>query len=274
MPLAEKVPIYNDLYLRLALALLSAHLIVSFGAEESFFRLLVSWFYYRDLLLSFVISFLLITEVYLITSKLDKYYDWRKYTAERIGLQLVAGLIFPALSAFLLAAGYFALFGINILKTHYPDLIFPVVVIMILLLNVYYLAFYFYRRWQLAENQLPVNPVTEKNKEVIVVHKGTKIIPLPVEMISYIYHDGEYNFLRTFDREDYLLSQPLDELQQQLQAKQFFRANRQIIVNFSACRHFEAMDFGKLKLLVHPEIKSEIIISQKRAKQFKEWISR
>jgi len=47
-----------------------------------------------------------------------------------------------------------------------------------------------------------------------------------------------------------------------------------MIVNFRACRHFEPLEFGKLKLIVAPETKEPVIISQKRAKGFKEWIER
>jgi hypothetical protein len=270
---------YNDIYFRIILALLAAHIIVSFGAKESLFLLLISWFYYRSLLLSFIIAFLLINEVYWATIKLDKRYDWKQHTAERIGLQLLFGLTLPSVTAFLLATIYFAMFGYNILNTYYLQFDFPVIVIMILLLNVYYLAFYFYRQWQMAESKVVTTGIvnkeeTHKGKEVFVVQQGVKNIPLPIETICYFYHDGEYNFVRTCDREDFMIVQALDEIQQQLPGKQFFRVNRQMIVNFTACQHFEQSDFGKLELFVTPATKYPVIISQKRAKQFKEWIGR
>src|ERR1700740_421142 len=93
---------YNDLYFRIILSLIAAHIIVTFGARESLFLLLISWYYYRDLLLSFIIAFLLISEVYLATVKLDKNFDWQRQTAKRIGMQLAFGLTLPSLSAFLL----------------------------------------------------------------------------------------------------------------------------------------------------------------------------
>ncbi|RKR80711.1 LytTr DNA-binding domain-containing protein [Mucilaginibacter gracilis] len=266
---------YNDLYFRIILALLAAHTILWFAAKESIFQLWTSWFYYRDMALSFLIAFLLISEVYLATSKLDKKYDWKQYTAERIGLQVTFALVMPCITAFLLAAGYFRIFHLNILETDYIKLDFPVIVILIILLNVYYLAFYFYRQWQLAESkQISVEKPLRKVRETFVVQKGAKNIPLPVETISYFYHDGQYNFLRTKEREDFMVNQPLDEVQKVLPDSLFFRVNRQMIVNFNACQHFEPIEFGKLELIVTPTTKEQIVISQKRAKQFKEWISR
>jgi hypothetical protein len=275
----EKSIGYHDLYFRIIVALLAAHIIVSFGAKESFFVLLISWYYYRSLLLSFVIAFLLVSEVYLVTIKLDKNYNWKERTVQRIGLQLLIGLLLPSVTAFLLATAYFSAFGFNILNTYYIRFDFPVIVIMLVLLNVYYLAFYFYKQWQLLESTL-INPANgikgekQKGKEVFVVQKGAKNIPLPVDSISYFYHNGAFNFVRTFEKEDFIISQPLDEVQQQLSDKHFFRVNRQMIINFTACQHFEPLEHGKLELIVIPVPKEQVIISQKRAKAFKEWIER
>jgi hypothetical protein len=266
---------YRDIYFRIILALIAAHTILWFAAKENIFELWTSWFYYRDLALSFLIAFLLINEVYLVTVKLDKRYDWKQYTAERIGLQLTFGLIMPCITAFLLAVGYFRIFHLNIFETEYLRLDFPVIVILIVLLNVYYLAFYFFNQWRLAESrQLEVSKPFKESRKVFVVQKGVKNIPVPIETISYIYHDGQYNFLRTNEREDFMITQPLDEVQQLLPENLFFRANRQMIVNLTACLHFEPLEFGKLALNVNPPTKEPVIISQKRAKTFKDWIDR
>ena len=265
--------VYNDIYFRIIIALAAAHIIVSFGVKESIFQLLLMWGYYRSVGFSFLIAFLLVTLVYFVTKILDKHYDWKNYTAERIGLQITFGLILPAVAAFLLATLYFGLFGMKILNTGYLRFDFPVIVIMLLLLNVYYLAFYFYRQWQFIEDKTTKGG-KQKGKAVFVVHQGAKNIPLSVDTICYFYHDGTYNFARTFDRQDFLISQPLDEMQLQLQDKQFFRVNRQMIVNFTACKHFEPLEFGRLELFVTPTAKEPIIISQKRTKLFKEWIER
>ena len=279
MTLEEKSKGYNDVWFRIIIALVAAHIIVAFGAKESFFQLLISWIYYRSLLPSFLIAFLLISEVYIVTVRLDKHFAWNTHTVQRIGLQLLLGTILPSISAFLLATIYFGAFGYNILNTYYLQFDFPVIVIMIILVNVYYFAFYFYRQWQLIESRIANTTVTVKNenpkdKEVFVVQKGAKNIPLPIETVSYFYKDGDYNFVRTAEREDFVITQALDDVQQRLPPKQFYRVNRQMIVNFRSCRHFEPLEFGKLNLIVAPETKEPVIISQKRAKGFKEWIER
>lgn len=271
---------YNDFYFRLIAALLAAHCIVAFGDKETLFQLLLDKYYYMALGSSFVIALILVSIVYVITKKLDKHFDWQKYPVERTGLQILAGLVFPSFMAFVLAAIYFKLNGLDIFKTLYIRIDFPVIVGMILIFNLYYLAYYFYLRMRSAEqvsktiqaNGIALN--AGEQKEVIIASRGTKNIPIAVNNISYIYHDEEYNFIRTNEKEDFLVTDPLDTIQQQLSPKQFFRVNRQMLVNFSACRHFENIENQKLRLYVIPETKEPVIISQKKAKEFKEWMAR
>lgn len=268
---------YNDLLFRVIISLIAAHIIVAFGATQSFFQFLINWKYYRSLLPSALIAFLLISEVYWATVKLDKRFDWKENTIVRAGLQLLLGLGVPSISAFLLATVYFAMFGYNILSnTYYLQFDFPVIVILLLLLNVYYLAFYFFKRWQLSEQlrtSATAAPQAEK-KSFFIVHKGSKTVPVALDTISYFYHSGEFNFLRTFDKEDFLITQPLDEVQKLLPSEQFFRVSRQMIINFLSCEHYELLQHGKLELIVNPKPKEQIIISRKRAREFKEWFSK
>jgi hypothetical protein len=275
----KKIRGYNDLIFRIILAVVASHVIVSFGAKESLFQLLLMWDYWRSFAISFLIAFFLINTVYWPTIYLDKRFDWRHAPAQRAGLQLLLGCIVPGILEFLLAAGYFRIFGIWILNTGFLRFDFPLILVMLLLLNLYYLAFYFYKQWQLTEMkiaQLPVINTTNKlkKKEVYMVQRGAKNIPLPIKNISYFFHDGDFNYLRTFEREDFVIPQPLDDLQKELPPQQFFRVNRQMLVNFSACEHFEPLEFGKLELIVKPKMKDSIIISQKRAKSFKDWIAK
>ncbi len=277
MPATGKPIIYNDLYFRIIAAIISAHIIVVIGEDETFFHLLVDKDYYRAMLYSFIIAFLLVNLVYWITRKLDNQYDWKQHKIRRPILQLFFSFFLPSIAAFLLAFTYFKIFGYDIWNTWYLRYDYPIIVLMLLMLNIYYLAFYFYRQWQFTESMIiPVvaNKEESKSKGVFVVQKGAKNIPLQVDTISYFFHNGDFNFVRTFEQEDFIITQALDDVQQQLNEKQFFRANRQTIINFNACQHFEPLEHGKLELYVTPKLKEPIIISQKRAKTFKEWLQR
>lgn len=267
---------YRDFFFRLILSLIAAHFIVALGESESFFQMLLSWDYYRSLLYSVVIAFLLVSLVHIITVKLDKRFDWTEYTAKRIGLQLALALMLPAILAFLLAAVYFRIFDIDIFVTRYLTYDYPVILLMLLLVNVYYVAFYFYRQWKTIRDNLNKHPIDAATtpKEVILTSKADKVIPVPIKDICYVYHLDNYNLIRTAGHEDIVVDYSLDELEKTFPNNDFFRANRQFIVSRSACKNYSLLSYGKLELFVNPSLNVRIIISQKRAPEFKKWIDR
>jgi Ca2+/Na+ antiporter len=267
---------YRDFYFRLVLSLGAAHAIVVFGEQRSLSQLLLMPEYYISVLGSFLIAFILVSMVRWLTIRLDRNYDWMGKPLQRTALQILLVVVAPGLAAFLLATLYFTLQGISILNTVYLRFDFPVIILMLVLLNAYYIAYYFYLQ---AVNKKANEPVTGNSEEqsvkaIVIVSQGTKNIPLPVEEISYFFRAHEINYARTSGGTDYMITQSLDEVQEQLDNRQFFRANRQMLVNFKACDHFELLPYGKLQLVVQPGYKEPVIISQKRAKQFKEWMER
>jgi len=110
--------------------------------------------------------------------------------------------------------------------------------------------------------------------KILVAVSGNKNIPIPVETIAYFYKDGNYTTLKTFQSETYLLNHSLDELMKLLEETSFFRANRQFIINLKACHYFTNEQNGKLEIHLIPNHNDEVIISQKRAPAFKEWLNK
>lgn len=265
---------YHDLYFRIILSFIAAHFIVVFGEKDSVFQLLLSWDYYRSVMLSAAIAFILVSMVHFATVKLDTVFDWNSHTIKRIGMQLLMGFALPAIAAFILATVYFRLYDIDIFVTRYLQYDYPVILGMILFFNLYYLTYYFYL--QMRQAQLATNSVPDATKpaEVILASRGTKNIPLKVSDISYVFHEEEYNFARTFEKEDFLIPASLDTIQQQLPPRKFFRVNRQMLVNLDACEHFENIEHQKIQVHLRPKHNQPVIISQKRARDFRDWIKR
>ena len=66
----------------------------------------------------------------------------------------------------------------------------------------------------------------------------------------------------------------LEELQQQLNPQNFYRANRQYIVQRSAIKEVEFYFNGRLLLVIHPSPEEKVLVSKARASEFKEWMNR
>ena len=70
-----------------------------------------------------------------------------------------------------------------------------------------------------------------------------------------------------------MLDQNLKELEEELDTKTFYRANRKYIVNINSIRSYKT--FEKVKLLVELNLPmtEDVIISQESAPGFKKWMS-
>ncbi len=262
---------YKDLFPRLLITLIGAHYIVSFGEPESFFELLLMWDYQRSLLYNWAIAFLVVTLIRSITLKLDEKFDWQQNPIVRILLQSVFGICFLSMIAFLLAAVYFAVHDLNILETEYISYDFPMVILMLMLINFYYFVYYVAVTWAKSKN---AKHVTTTYKKVIIVQQGAKNIPIIVDDIAYFYRSNEENFLRLKNGTDYLITSALDAMENKLDPHYFFRVNRQFLISFSACERFEPVENDKLELFTNPSFKEPIIVSQKKAPDFRKWIEK
>lgn len=267
---------YSDLYLRLAACLAASHIIVVYGESRSVFEIMLVPEYYIAVIGSTIIAFILFSIVRFITIRLDLIFPWRSRTTERIGMQFFFGFVLPSFCAFLLAAFYFYIRGGNILKTTYLRYDFQVVMMQLLLINIYYVAYYFYQQWHNVEKKIAglYRPDQQQSttKETFIVNKGAGSIVLHIDEIAYCYRSDESNFVRTAAGEDFFISLSLDEMQQQLPDQKFFRANRQVLVHRQAIKGYGLLAYGKLEAYLHQALDVEVIISQKRAKDFKNWL--
>ncbi len=302
----DAVP-YRDFRVRLAGSFVLSHFIDMLGRDESFFYLLLQKFYYVDLFSGAAIAFILWTTLRGVTRYLDRRAPWETEPLRRALLQGTLGVFAPALLLHLLTYLQFTyLIGQRMEDTTWLTYELPVGVLILILLNAYYLAAYFFYRYHQLRAQaagekaapgprhepvaaplrapdasLPVLPVpagepgTEKPKrKVFILQKGARSIPVRVEDIAYIHKAQEYNYLYTFGNEKYLLDESLDDAFAALEEKDFFRANRQTIISFRACQYYLALDYGKLEVFLEPPAGEPVVISQKRGPAFKEWMQR
>ncbi|UCS92320.1 LytTR family transcriptional regulator [Echinicola marina] len=200
-----------------------------------------------------------------VTLHLDKVSDWRSRPFTRTFSQLFLGLACPLLLELYLA---------KLVRAYFPDILldkegfsYPQISIFVLLVNLYYTCLYLINQYSDSPNNL------KKGRNILVVHSGHKKIPLQQTMISHIFRTGELVQVITYDQEKYTCNYSLDDLEAFLDEDDFFRANRQTIVHYDACKHFEPAGYGKIKLELIPKSTQSVIISQKKVKAFRKWIN-
>ncbi len=114
----------------------------------------------------------------------------------------------------------------------------------------------------------------EKNtKQRIVVKKGIEFHTVPLDQAAYFFTEHKLSFLVTNENKKYIVEKTLKELEDELNPKKFYRANRKFIINIDFVKHYKPMDKIKLSVELTVPINEEIIISQESAADFRKWIA-
>lgn len=116
-----------------------------------------------------------------------------------------------------------------------------------------------------------VHQHTPKPAGILVYYKD-KIVPVRLENIVLFYIEKETLYLMTFDRQHYYLKKSLEEAEQ-LCGEDFFRVNRQFLVNRKAIKDASHYVSRKLSVNLSVPFKEMITISKEKAPQFLAWLS-
>ena len=112
----------------------------------------------------------------------------------------------------------------------------------------------------------------QRGKESFLVFRSNKYINVPTENIAFFYIRYESPMIMCFDKQEYFVNYSLEQIQKLLPEKQFYRLNRQYLINFSAVREVE--HYFARKLLVNPVIptKDKLIVSKEKVTDFLHWL--
>ena len=204
---------YKDTWVKLAGSLFCSHFIEAMGRTEGFFQLLFKKSYLVALLSGFLIAFVLWELISRLTVWLDARYDWLAQTVQRIFLQLLLGVFLPAALLYVLTFVQMRiLFQQDINAMGYLVNEFPAACLLIMLINTYYLTYYFYNRATVPVVTAPLPlagqapPAVMTSPEIgaektntILINKGAKTLPLPAEGIAYAYKNGDHTYIKTVD---------------------------------------------------------------------------
>jgi hypothetical protein len=260
---------YNDTVFRILLCIVSAFLVAMYGSSAYYLDSISSRSFPVKFAAALFITAFFLQFVYRITVRLDNHFDWKERPFGRLGLQFLLGVILPGLLDYIflnLYKWYFGLKAGDELLASQGSL--PLMVMPVFLLNIYYFAYYHLLRKKDKKKRL------RTSRKTLLVNQGNRTVPIPLHEIRYIYHLDRVNILVTAESKEYVLSETLDELENILPNREFFRLNRKAIIHYLACSHFQPHGHGKLLVKLTPQAREEMVVSQARAPKFREWITR
>jgi DNA-binding LytR/AlgR family response regulator len=111
-------------------------------------------------------------------------------------------------------------------------------------------------------------------KEKFIINVRNTWIPVNTNNIACFMRDN-LNYLFTFSGEKYILDfTTLDEVEELLDPKKFYRANRQFIIHIDAIQSVKPHENAKLTAILKTPLKFEADISREKAPAFKKWFDR
>jgi len=113
---------------------------------------------------------------------------------------------------------------------------------------------------------------SEYQKNTIVIHQKDRIISIPMNSIALSYLKNGIANIIGFDESENLAYKTLEELENML-SDDFFRANRQYILNRLAIKEVVRIYNRRIKVKLNIPFPEDIIISKEKARQFLDWLS-
>lgn len=110
-------------------------------------------------------------------------------------------------------------------------------------------------------------------ERLLVHHKGeTKV--LAVADIAFFRADDKLTLAVDATAREYVVDRTLTQLEAELDATRFFRANRAYLVQISSIASFRSAGRGRIALSLSPAAPDEVVVSQESAAPFRAFVDR
>ena len=123
----------------------------------------------------------------------------------------------------------------------------------------------------------PHRPVQGKDtgrsdRSRFLIKQGQRLFSVPIDEVTYFFSRNKITFLKTGDGHEWMIDYTMDELENMLDARRFFRLNRQVIAELRAVEKVHLYFNGKLKISLQPAFDEEVIVSREKAGDLKNWL--
>jgi DNA-binding LytR/AlgR family response regulator len=109
-------------------------------------------------------------------------------------------------------------------------------------------------------------------KKSFLVFSRNKYITVATDAIAYFYVKNEYAIIVCFDKQEYSVNYSLEHIQNVLSELQFFRLNRQYLINFNAVKEVEHYFARKLLVKLVVPVIEKLLVSKEKGRSFLRWL--
>jgi DNA-binding LytR/AlgR family response regulator len=117
-----------------------------------------------------------------------------------------------------------------------------------------------------------VNPIDRNYKKRFTIKMGQQLKMINIEEVECFYSENKGTYLHTSDNRDYLLDNTLEQLEAELDPKDFYRVSRKFIIPMKAIKEIQLHSNSRLKVILPTYKDDEVIVARERVNDFKEWL--
>lgn len=120
--------------------------------------------------------------------------------------------------------------------------------------------------------ELAMQMMRKEYKSRFLVKVGTQLNSIPVEAVTCFFHEHKIVWLQSSAKK-YAVDYTLDQLEQLVNPKSFFRINRKFIICYDAIAQVTNYTNSRLKLTLQGyKTNEDIVVSRERVNSFKQWL--
>jgi DNA-binding LytR/AlgR family response regulator len=121
---------------------------------------------------------------------------------------------------------------------------------------------------------LAMQMLSRNYKERFVIKVGEHLKSVEVKEILFFFSLEKTTFAQTREGRKHILDFTLDQLQELLDPKKYFRINRKYIVSLEAIQDMISYTNSRLKLVLKFNDDPDVIVARERVQEFKVWLDR
>ncbi len=120
--------------------------------------------------------------------------------------------------------------------------------------------------------KLLINPLEREYKKRFTTKVGQHLKIINADEVECFYSENKGTYAATTDGRNYLLDTTLENLEEELSPKIFFRISRKFYVNINHIKDIVSYTNSRLQIKLNTFKEQEIIVSRERVKDFKLWL--
>lgn len=117
-----------------------------------------------------------------------------------------------------------------------------------------------------------VNPADKSYKKRFTIKMGPQLKMIAIEEVECFYSENKGTYLHTFENRDYLLDYTLEQLETELDPRDFYRVSRKFIVPMKGIKEIQIHSNSRLKVILPTYKDDEVIVARERVNDFKHWL--